>query len=196
MNDAAFAALLHPDSAVPLEELARQARELDADGVHLGQGDLPLAEARQRWTVPGKRFGLSTHDAAQAAAAIRLAPDYIGVGPVFATPTKAIRDPVLGLAALAAILRQSPLTTVAIGGIDAVNLPQVRAHGAVNYAVVRAVNHAVDPAAAIHGLQESWRIAAHGHASRSHGMANASSVSRRGCSMGATTSPCATRRFG
>ncbi|MEI8243912.1 MAG: thiamine phosphate synthase [bacterium] len=128
------------------------ARELDADGVHLGQGDLSLVEARRRWPVPGKLFGLSTHNAAQAAAAVALAPDYIGVGPIFATPTKAMPDPVVGLAAMGAILRASPLTTVAIGGIDAGNLPQVLAHGAVNFAVVRAVNGAVDPAAAIRAL--------------------------------------------
>jgi len=129
------------------------ARELDADGAHLGQGDLSLAEARLRWPAPGKRFGLSTHNAAQAVAAVALAPDYIGVGPVFATPTKTIPDPVLGLAAMGKIIRGSPLTAVAIGGIDAGNLPQVLAHGAVNFAVVRAVNHAADPMAAIRELQ-------------------------------------------
>ena len=88
-----------------------------------------------------------------AAAAVALGPDYIGVGPVFATPTKAMPDPVLGLAAMGAIMRASPLTTVAIGGIHAANLPQVLAHGAVNFAVVRAVNRAADPAAAIRALQ-------------------------------------------
>ena len=129
------------------------ARELDADGVHLGQDDLSLTEARCLWTVPGKIFGLSTHNAAQAAAAVALAPDYIGVGPVFATPTKAMPDPVVGLAAMGAIIRGSPLTTVAIGGIEAGNLARVLAHGARNVAVVRAVNRANDPMAAIRTLQ-------------------------------------------
>ena len=73
------------------------AREVDADGVHLGQHDLPLAEARRMWPAPGKRFGLSTHNEQEALIASRLSPDYIGVGPVFATPTKAVPDPVLGL---------------------------------------------------------------------------------------------------
>lgn len=132
---------------------------LDADGVHLGQDDLPLAAARQQWPVPGKRFGLSTHTAAQAAAAVTLAPDYIGVGPVFATPTKAVPDPALGLAAMGAIVRASPLTTVAIGGIDAGNLPEVVATGAANFAVVRAVNGAADPEAAIRALQAAARRA-------------------------------------
>ncbi|MEI6210800.1 MAG: thiamine phosphate synthase [bacterium] len=133
------------------------ARELDADGVHLGQGDLSLTEARQRWPVPGKRFGLSTHNAQQAQAARALVPDYIGVGPVFATPTKAIPDPVVGLKMLGEIVRASPLTTVAIGGIDAGNLAQVLAQGVVNYAVVRAVNCAPDPAAAIRALLAACR---------------------------------------
>jgi thiamine-phosphate pyrophosphorylase len=136
------------------------AAALDADGVHLGQGDLPLREARRRWPVPGKLFGLSTHNAAQAAAAVALAPDYIGVGPVFATPTKAIPDPVVGLAALGAIVRASPLTAVAIGGIDAGSLPHVLAAGARNYAVVRAVNRAADPGAAIRRLQAVERAEA------------------------------------
>lgn len=131
------------------------ARELDADGVHVGQDDLPLPEARRRWPVPGKLFGLSTHNAAEARAAVALAPDYIGVGPVFATPTKAAPDPVLGLAAMGAIVRESPLTAVAIGGIDASNVAQILAQGADNFAVVRAVNRAPDPVAAIRALQRS-----------------------------------------
>jgi thiamine-phosphate pyrophosphorylase len=130
------------------------ARELDADGVHLGQGDLSLAEARRRWSEPGRLFGLSTHNLQQARDAEALAPDYIGVGPVFATPTKAIPDPVLGVERMAEMIRASSLTTVAIGGIDAANLPQILVHGATNFAVVRAVNRATDPAAAIRALQQ------------------------------------------
>jgi len=70
------------------------------------------------------------------------------------TPSKAVPDPVLGLAALSAIVRASPLTTVAIGGIDATNLPDVLAAGAENFAVIRAVNRASDPAAAIRALAQ------------------------------------------
>jgi thiamine-phosphate pyrophosphorylase len=132
------------------------ARELDADGVHLGQGDLPLGEARRRWPAPGKVFGLSTHNRQQAARAAALAPDYIGVGPVFATPTKAIPDPVLGLEEMGAIVRAAPLPTVAIGGIGPENLAEVKKHGATAFAVVRAVNRAPDPAAAIRALQSLW----------------------------------------
>jgi len=133
------------------------AREAGADGVHLGQDDLGIAEARQRWPAPGKLFGLSTHDEDQEARARELAPDYIGVGPVFPTPTKERPDPALGLERMGRIVRASPLTTVAIGGIDAGNLAEVLRHGAVNFCVVRAVNQAPDPKAAIRRLYEIWR---------------------------------------
>lgn len=134
------------------------AREVDADGVHLGQGDMPIAEARRLWPVPGKRFGLSTHDERQAEQACRHRPDYIGVGPVFPTPTKSIPDPVLGVERMGAILRSVTVPAVAIGGIDRENLPQVMRAGARNFCVVRAVNRRVDPENAIRELQEAWRI--------------------------------------
>ncbi|HRR33558.1 MAG TPA: thiamine phosphate synthase [Kiritimatiellia bacterium] len=135
------------------------AREVDADGVHLGQNDMPLDEARRRWPEAGKIFGLSTHNRGQAADAVACAPDYIGVGPVFATPTKAIPDPVLGLEEMGAIIRASPVPTVAIGGIGPENLAGVRRHGATAFAVVRAVNRATDPETAIRRLQAVWQEA-------------------------------------
>lgn len=128
--------------------------ESDADGIHLGQGDQPLDEARQAWGVPGKLFGLSTHSEDQAVQAAALQPDYIGVGPVFPTPTKADHDPALGIEETARIMRATPLTAVAIGGIDAENLPQLLEAGIGNFCVVCAVNTAPDPATAIRRLQE------------------------------------------
>ena len=101
-------------------------------------------------------FGLSTHNEAQERAARPLRPSYIGVGPVFATPTKALPDPVLGLRRMEAIVRASPVTTVAIGGIHRNNLAEVLRHGARNFAVVRPVNARPDPEAAIRELQEIW----------------------------------------
>lgn len=133
------------------------ARTLDADGVHLGQNDMPIDEARRHWPTSGKRFGLSTHNRQQAERAVALAPDYIGVEPIFATPTKAIPDPVLGLEEMEAIIRATPLPAVAIGGIDGRNLASVLQHGASAFAVVRAVNHAADPKAAIRALQAICR---------------------------------------
>jgi len=135
------------------------AREVDADGVHLGQDDMPLPEARAAWPVAGKVFGLSTHNAEQARHAELVAPDYIGVGPIYATPTKDIPDPTVGLENLRRITTASPLTAVAIGGIDTSNLAEVLATGAENFAVVRAVMQSPDPAAAIKKLQAIWRKA-------------------------------------
>ncbi len=132
------------------------AREADADGVHLGQDDMSIAEARRRWPAAGKIFGLSTHNEDQELRARDCAPDYIGVGPVFPTPTKERPDPTLGLERMGRIIRNSPLTTVAIGGIDADNLSDVLRHGAANFCILRAVNQASDAAAAIRCLQEIW----------------------------------------
>jgi thiamine-phosphate pyrophosphorylase len=133
------------------------AAEAEADGVHLGQDDMSITEARRRWPPAGKIFGLSTHNLEQERLARALAPDYIGVGPVFPTPTKEKTDPTLGLERMGRIVRGSPLTTVAIGGINRENLAEVLRQGAVNYCVVRAVNQSPDPKSAILSLQEIWR---------------------------------------
>ncbi len=131
------------------------ASEIEADGVHLGQDDMPLDEARRRHPSLAI-FGLSTHNEEQARRAAVLNPDYCGVGPVYATPTKDIPDPTLGPARAGAIIREAPFTTVAIGGIDASNLPEVLRAGAVNFAVVRYVCRSPAPFDAIRRLQDVW----------------------------------------
>jgi thiamine-phosphate pyrophosphorylase len=133
------------------------ASEVDADGVHLGQQDTSLAHARTLWPNEGKIFGLSTHDALQEREARSMRPDYVGVGPVFATPTKEAPDPVLGPERASEIVRASPLTTVAIGGIDSNNLPGLVSRGISNFAVVRAVCDSSDPSSAIRALMDTWR---------------------------------------
>jgi thiamine-phosphate pyrophosphorylase len=135
------------------------ARAVDADGLHLGQTDLSIPEARRLWPE-GKLFGLSTHNEAQAAAAVSAGPDYIGVGPVYATPSKLIADPVLGLARAVEIARRSPLPTVTIGGIDRQRLPALVACGIRSYAVVRYVCQRRDPLNAIIELQSTEAEAA------------------------------------
>ena len=130
------------------------AQAVDADGVHLGQNDMSLLEARRRWSVPGKIFGLSTHSEAQAAAAVALQPDYIGVGPVFPTPTKAIPDPALGVERAGKIAKNSPLTCVVLGGLDETNLADVLRAGAVNYCAVRAIMQSPEPERVIRALQQ------------------------------------------
>ena len=131
----------------------------DADGVHLGQSDMPLDEARKLWSTPRKIFGLSTHSEAQERAARELHPDYIGVGPVFPTPTKAIADPALGIERSGSIIKKSPLTCVALGGLDETNLAGVLKAGAVTFCSVRAIMQSPDPEKIIRSLQQIWRAA-------------------------------------
>ena len=131
------------------------AAEIEADGVHLGQTDMPIPEARKRY--PSLRiFGLSTHNPKQAEEAVLVQPDYCGVGPVFPTPTKKIPDPTVGVETAGAIIRTAPFTTVAIGGINEKNLRDVLQAGAINFAVVRPVCQSSNPRDAIRRLQDIW----------------------------------------
>ncbi len=131
------------------------AADVAADGVHLGQSDMPLTQARQKFPSL-KIFGLSTHSEQQAESAAALQPDYCGVGPVYPTPTKEIPDPALGPALAGRIIQRAPFTTVAIGGINESNLESVLKNGAINYAVVRYVCQSLQPYDAIMRLQEIW----------------------------------------
>ena len=100
------------------------------DGVHVGQDDVPLALVRSLGPL---RVGLSTHDAAQVEAALAEAPDYLAIGPIFATASKDRPAPVVGLAALAALAARvraarPGLPVVAIGGITRESAAAVGAH--------------------------------------------------------------------
>ncbi len=109
---------------------------VDADGVHLGQDDLPLREARE---VMGERIiGISTHSLSEAVDAARGGADYIGFGPVFRTTTKNAGEP-KGLDALVEIKRHVTIPVVAIGGISIDNLRAVLDSGADAVAVASAV---------------------------------------------------------
>ena len=119
---------------------------VDADGVHLGQGDLPPAIAR-RLLGPDRLIGRSTHAISQLRQAVADGCDYVGVGPVNATPTKPGREPV-GLDYVRQAAAESPIPFYAIGGIEPANLAAVQAAGAERVAVVRAITAASDPAAA------------------------------------------------
>ncbi len=125
---------------------------VDADGVHLGQEDMPAIGAR---SILGrsKIIGLSTHSAEQAAAAQNSGADYIGVGPVFATPTKPGYKAV-GLDLIRKVNKIRGLPFVVIGGIDESNIDEVIAAGALRIAVVRAVCGADDIRAAAKILKD------------------------------------------
>jgi thiamine-phosphate pyrophosphorylase len=119
---------------------------VDADGVHLGQDDLPPAIAR-RLLGPDRLIGRSTNRIEQLHQAVADGCDYVGVGPVNATPTKPGRDPV-GLDYVRQAAAASPLPFFAIGGIDATTLDGALAAGASRVAVVRAITQAADAGAA------------------------------------------------
>ena len=119
---------------------------VDADGVHLGQDDLPPAIAR-RLLGPDRLIGRSTNRLEQLHQAVADGCDYVGVGPVNATPTKPGRDPV-GLDYVRQAAAASPLPFFAIGGIDATTLDGALAAGASRVAVVRAITQAADAGAA------------------------------------------------
>jgi thiamine-phosphate pyrophosphorylase len=91
-------------------------------------------------------IGLSTHNPDQTRVACALGPGYIGVGPVFATPTKRVPDPVIGLDGLRAMLALATVPAIAIGGIDHTNVGAVLDAGARNLCAVRCINRAADPA--------------------------------------------------
>ncbi|HEY2600888.1 MAG TPA: thiamine phosphate synthase [Thermoleophilaceae bacterium] len=123
-----------------------------ADGVHVGQDDDPLDSVRDA-VGPDLIVGISTHSPDQVEAGLESTADYLGVGPVYATPTKAGRVPVgLELVRYAAG-HASAKPWFAIGGIDAGNAPAVAGAGASRIAVVRAIRDAGDPCAAAAALR-------------------------------------------
>jgi thiamine-phosphate pyrophosphorylase len=145
------------ENALQLKQLCRQygalfvindrvdlALAVDADGVHLGQQDVPIAVARE---ILGKQkiIGRSTTNPEEMQRAIAEGADYIGVGPVYATPTKAGKAPA-GLEYVSYAAANSSIPWFAIGGIDTNNLKEVLSAGATRVAVVRAITQADLPA--------------------------------------------------
>jgi thiamine-phosphate pyrophosphorylase len=131
-----------------VNDLPELALRCEADGVHVGQDDLPVPRVRE--LVGDLIVGLSTHSPAQIAAAEGV--DYIGVGPVYATPTKEGRAPV-GLELVREAARAAAVPWFAIGGIDETNADAVVAAGAQRLAVVRAIGDAEDPRASAQALR-------------------------------------------
>lgn len=125
---------------------------LDADGVHVGQSDLPVSVVR-KLIGEEKILGFSVSNRAELDAVDVEKVDYLGIGPVFPTISKADASPDLGLADFAVLAALSPLPVVAIGGLDVARARAVRATGTVaGIAVVSAICGAEDPAAAARAL--------------------------------------------
>jgi thiamine-phosphate pyrophosphorylase len=160
-SDADFAAqarrllaVLRP-LGVPLvvNDRVRVAREVGAEGVHVGQsvGDVGAVRAA---VGPGTILGLSVTNMSELEAVPEGVADYLGLGPVFATGTKPDHDPPVGLDGLAAMVRRAKLPSVAIGGIGLGNAAEVFATGVDGVAVVSAICSAPDPAQAARRLLE------------------------------------------
>jgi thiamine-phosphate pyrophosphorylase len=124
------------------------ARAVDADGVHLGQDDVPVAAAR-RVLGSGALVGVSTHDLDEARAAQASGADYIGVGPIYATTSKPNPPAARGLDLLRAVRAAVRCPIVAIGGVTPATAAAVRAAGADAVAMIGALVRAPDPAAAV-----------------------------------------------
>lgn len=122
-----------------------------ADGVHVGQDDMPIARARGL-AGPGALVGRSTHSQEQVDAAHADCADYLGVGPVHLTPTKPGR-PAVGLDLVTYAAGAATRPWFAIGGIDADTIGAVTAAGAGRAAVVRAITEAADPRGAAAALR-------------------------------------------
>lgn len=127
-----------------INDYANIAYECGAHGVHLGQNDMPFTDAR-KLLGPNAIIGLSTHSPEQTSQACALGPDYIGVGPVYPTPTKKIPDPVIGIEGMKKMISISWVPSVAIGGIDLTNLRAVLEAGAKNFCMVRQFTQSTDP---------------------------------------------------
>ena len=123
-------------------------RAVEADGVHLGQDDFPLREAR-RLLGPNTILGVSTHRVEQALRAVEEGADYINVGPIFETQTKQHSGPPVGLDLFREIRRLVNIPITVMGGIKLENLDQVLEAGARRIAVVSAVVGADDIAATV-----------------------------------------------
>ena len=155
MDEARLLKALLAGTGVPLfiNDRLDVALAVGADGVHLGQNDMHIADARR---LVGNRMiiGISAESVADAVRAEAEGADYIGASPVFTTPTKTDTAPPLGLDGLRAIRRAVQLPLVAIGGINADNAAQVLRAGADGLAVVSAIVSAPCPRTAAAGLRQ------------------------------------------
>lgn len=127
------------------------AAEVDADGVHVGQEDAPVAEARAA-VGPDRLVGRSTHSREQAAEALGTDADYLSIGPVHATPTKEGRPPI-GLEPVREVAAIADRPWFVTGAMAEGTIPETAEAGARRFVVVRAVTEAADPAAAVRRLR-------------------------------------------
>ena len=128
---------------------------VDADGVHLGQEDLPLSAARR--IAPELLIGISTHSREEVLRAQNEGADYVNIGPIFPTRTKEGVTRFLGPEAIPGIAAGLAIPFTVMGGIGSANIEEVLAQGARRVAVVTAVTMADDMAGAVSALRETIR---------------------------------------
>jgi thiamine-phosphate pyrophosphorylase len=127
-----------------------------ADGIHIGQKDMPYAQARE---IVGDAaiIGVSTPTFESAKSACALNPDYLGIGPVYATPTKKDHDPEIGIDGMKNMLAVATVPHVAIGGISLQRLPLVLAAGAKNFCMVSPITQSDDPEKVLKEILKIYR---------------------------------------
>ncbi len=130
---------------------------VDADGVHVGQEDLPVVAVREL-LGPDKIIGLSTHSPEEAKAAEEQGADYIGVGPIFATQTKEDVCAPVGLTYLEHVVSNSSLPFVAIGGIKLHNIEEVVSRDAASICLVTEIVGADDIEKTVYELHETMNV--------------------------------------
>jgi thiamine-phosphate pyrophosphorylase len=153
-----------PNPLIIINDRPDIAAIVDADGVHLGQDDMSVKDARSI-VGPRRLIGVSTHSIEQARAAVLDGANYIGVGPTFPTPTKAFNE-FPGVRLLQQVAQEIRLPAFAIGGVESQNLGQVVAAGFTRIAVSSAVMATPDACAAMKALRGGLSLAAHLTASR------------------------------
>lgn len=144
---------------VPLivNDRADVAAAVGADGVHVGQTDLPVHAVRAL-IGPDKLIGLSITDAEQIARPDASAADYLGIGPVHAQKTKADASTPLGLGGFAKLRRMTTKPVLAIGGVKAEDVAMLAEEGATGVAVVSAIMAAADPEGAARAFIDAWKL--------------------------------------
>jgi thiamine-phosphate pyrophosphorylase len=129
--------------------------ELGADGIHVGQDDLDLREARRR-AGSDTLLGYSSHSLEEALEAERRGADYVALGAIFPSPSKGPGHPVVGLATLREVAKRLQVPVVAIGGIRRKNLSEIAAAGAAAAAMISALNGAEDVSTEARWFVEKW----------------------------------------
>jgi thiamine-phosphate pyrophosphorylase len=145
------------DALLILNDDWRAANVFGCDGVHLGPDDNGFAQAATvREALPNGLIGLSCGTLDEVRAANEAGVDYLGVGSVYATPSKSDAGAPIGTQTLQVLVRASAVPVAAIGGITAAHLPAIRCSGAAMAAVISAISAAPEPRRAARELVELW----------------------------------------